>query len=199
MLEYKPLLELFFRRVQNENVIFQGELNKNFYNQEFSSILYKYISNRILPNTIRLFEYNNQVYLVYYWNSSMNDEYGRRIGNFPIIGMSCSKNTFKRNPDVLALKLQNFFMSIIEEVNTNNVEDAYEVTNYFFNMDEETLTVHLKNILYNYSKSTNKLVNKDLLEFVRSQRIKLFSNIDVKGNLTLKSTIKRINEQSFKK
>ena len=199
MLEYKPLLELFFRRTQNEFVIFQGELNKCFDNQEFTEIFYKYTSNRMLPNTIRLFEYNNQVYLVYYWNSSMSDEYGRRIGNSPIVGMSCSKNVFKKNPDVLALKLQNFFVSIISEVGITETEDAYEVTNYFFNMDKETLEVHLRNILYNYSTSTSKLVNKDLLEFVRNQKLKLFSNLDVNENLTLRSTIEKIDEQSFKK
>ena len=193
MQEYKPFLELFFKIVQNETVILQGELNTDFsLERKFEEKLYLHTNNSKIPNTIRMFEYGNQVFLLYYWLSSSKDEFGRNIGNHPILGVSCSKRIFKKNPDMLALKLQNFFLSIIEEVNVNDINDSCEINNYFFNMyyDKQELYYHLKNILLNYSDNNNKLVYNDLLTFVRKQKLNVFSSIDVDEMITLKNPLK---------
>ena len=197
MQEYKPLLELFFRTIQNKTVIFQGNIVNGFSveNQFHTKLLMK-INNRSVPNTIRMFEHNNEVYLVYYWLSSLKDEFGRNIGNTPILGVSCTKKRFMANPDMLALKLQNFFISIVEETFVTNTEDAYEAADFFF--DGIELNYHLKNILLNYDGSTNKLVNKDLLAFVRKQKLSLFSKIDVDEEITLTSPFKELNKRKIK-
>ena len=196
MKEYTPFLELFFRTIQNQLVIFQGEMINEQYRTEFSEKLHLVSNNCIIPNTIRLFECNGQVYLTYYWLSSLKDEYGRKIGNTPIFGVSCSKKTFKRNPDMLALSLQNMFNSIVEELSITNTDDGYEASNYFFDLfdDMSKLEHPLKKILFNYYYSDNKLVNKKLLDFVRKQKLSLFSDVDVAQSITLKPSMQKSND-----
>lgn len=191
MYEYNPFLVGQILEEQNVYLIKNGKIfNKPDYS-EFNNILWKGIDGSLIPNTIRLFEYEGYVYLTYYWSSTLKEPGSDRLGIYLVMGTSCSKQAYRKNRFGLAKLFQNFFMSVIDETKPSTLETANDALNYLWNLklDGSPLVLELNRIIdyyIDYSISCNNdEIDNNLLSFVENNKLSLFKKMDAKENLTV--------------
>jgi len=147
--KFKPLLITQIYEKQNVFLISSDTINNN--QQDFSNHLYSYVDTMPPESCFRIFEYKDEVHLMFYWLSNMREPRSNREGIYLIMGISCDLNTFKTNPyDLSRSFLQ--YLSIVTNIFNVNLDQDTTSTNVI-RLLWENCELYIEKILHQWKQA----------------------------------------------
>lgn len=144
--KYNPFIVTQIRELQNEFILAESELSTK--KQSFSNKLYQYVDYLEPQTCCRIFVYESDVYLSYFWLSDLREPGSGRAGIYFIVGMSCPYSIFQRNP----LELSEHFLALL-----STIQNVFEPLN-----ERELLATNIINTLWkaeNIDEYVKKIYN----------------------------------------
>lgn len=191
MCTFNPIIITQILEAQCVYLTFPTGLNTiDFNNKIWGNYPQKSTNNSI----VRIFEYNNNIHLAYYWKSTLEEPSSGRHGLVTFIAVHGSIKEFKTNKRLLAQKLHNLLVSIAEITNISNMETSDEFLRCLWDLaikinynsyDMEKIDELIQLIVNNSKLKSDENIDENLLNFIDAQKISLFKKLDAAIPLTI--------------